>query len=166
MKFKLFVEKSYQQEIIDFVCGPDPDPSSVNSGSTSAIYRQPARVDLVDQLKESCSLFAKFENLPYKYFKINNIKSPLDPDLFFNRNLTKLATSFIKKIQQDLIEICDYLDIPFHGKPAVPENIYKEYKQQDLNFYISQSSNQATIKCSNRNIFISIDVLKRSEYFR
>ena len=41
-----------------------------------------------------------------------------------------------------------------------------EYKEQGLNYYNSQSYNLATIKCSNRNIFVNIDTLKRSEYFR
>jgi len=171
LKFKLFVKKSKQQEIIDFICGPYPDSASGSSGSLSASkkaandYRE-ARYDLIDQLEESCSLFAKYENLPHKYFKINDIELPEDLALFFNRKLTNLATSFMKKIQQDLIAIFDYLNISFHDKPAVADDIFTEFKQQGLNYYISQSSNQATIKCSNRNIFINIDVLKRSEYFR
>ena len=175
MKFKLFVEKSKQQEIIDFICGPHPDLSSDRSGSTfvptppslkAARYRQSVRDDLVDKLDESCSLFAKYENLPHKYFIINDIGFPKDPALFFNRKLTYLATSFMKKIQQDLIAIFDFLDISFQDKPAVANEILVAFKQQGLNYYISQSSNQATIKCSNRNIFVNIDALKRSKYFR
>ena len=121
------------------------------------------------KLQESKTLFSDFENLPFKYFDTNGIEMMNDPALFFNRKLTNLATSFMKKIQQDLIEICMFLGISFHGKKAstaVPNRVFTEYRRQGSNYFISQSYNMATIKCSNRNIFVNIDVLKRSEYFR
>ena len=121
------------------------------------------------KLHESISLFSNFENLPFKYFDTNGIEKMNDPALFFNRKLTNLATSFMKKIQQDLIEICMFLDIPFIGKKAaiaVPNRVYKEYRHQGFNYFISQSRDLVTIKCSNRNIFVNIDALKRSDYFR
>ena len=124
------------------------------------------RYELVEKLTESSSLFSAYEKLTYKYFKVNGIEYPKDPALFFNRKLTNLATSFMKKIQQDLIGICQHLNISFTEKPALPYNVYMEFKQQSFNYYISQSSNLVTIKCSNRNIFVDIDALKRSEYFR
>ena len=46
------------------------------------------------------------------------------------------------------------------------ENFSKEFIKQGINYYICQSSNIATIKCSNRNIFVNINALERSEYFR
>ena len=133
-----------------------------------AFINQQGSNELRKKLKESCSLFTKYEDLSNNYFKINGIEKPKDPALFFNRKLTNLATSFMKKIQQDLIEICMYLDIKFQGKTDLVDDksIYMEYKEQGLNYYNSQSYNLATIKCSNRNIFVNIDVLKRSEYFR
>ena len=149
MKFKLFIEKSKQKEVIDFICS-----------------KNAARIELVKKLKHSISLFSDYETLTYKYFNVNGIKYPEDPALFFNRKLTNLATSFMKKIQQDLIAICEHLKISFTEKSAVPYDVYMEFKQQGFNYYISQSSNLATIKCSNRNIFVNIDALKRSEYFR
>ena len=134
-----------------------------------AFINQQGSNELRKKLKESCSLFTKYEDLSNNYFKINGIEKPKDPALFFNRKLTNLATSFMKKIQQDLIEICMFLGISFHGKKAstaVPNRVFTEYRRQGSNYFISQSYNMATIKCSNRNIFVNIDVLKRSEYFR
>ena len=121
---------------------------------------------LLDQLKQSRCLLTNSRNLSHNFFNINGIEKPKDPALFFNKKLINHATSFMKKIQQDLIEICDYLDVSFLDKVAVTKEAYEEFIQQGSNFYISQSSNLATIKCSNRNIFVSIDALRRSEYFR
>ena len=157
MKFKLFVKKSKQQRIIEFFRRP--------------VYEWDLTVhsELVKQIRESCSLFSNFENSRRNYFHINGIESNNDPTLFFNRKLSNLATSFMKKIQQDLIEICMFLDISFTGKKAatiVPNRMFTEYRHQGFNYFISQSSDLVTIKCSNRNIFVNIDALKRSEYFR
>ena len=118
------------------------------------------------ELRQSCSLFTDFESLKRKFFKVNDIQKLYDPSLFFNRKLNNLATSFMKKIQQDLIEICLRRNISFEVKNTVTDHISRDYKREDLNYYISQSSNVATIKCLNRNIFVNIDALKRSEYFR
>ena len=157
LKFKLFIKESKQLEIIDFFRWETPDEESTRASK------------LRKNLNASCSLFSNFENLPFKYFHINGIEKLDDPAPFFNRKLTNLAPSFMKKIQQDLIEICIYLNISFHGKKsstAVPNRVFKEYRHQGSNYFISQSCDLATIKCSNRNIFVNIDVLKRSEYFR
>ena len=62
-----------------------------------------------------------------------------------------------------------FLDIPFVTKKAaiaVPNRVYTEYRHQGFNYFISQSRDLVTIKCSNRNIFVNIDALKRSDYFR
>ena len=62
-----------------------------------------------------------------------------------------------------------FLDIPFIGKKAaiaVSNRVYTEYRHQGFNYFISQSRDLVTIKCSNRNIFVNIDALKRSDYFR
>ena len=125
---------------------------------------------LLKKLDESCALLSNnFVHLQRHYFGLNQIERSHDPALFFNRKLSNLAVSFMKKIQQDLIEICMFLDISFLGRKAstaVKNRVFTEYKDQGLNYFISQSCDLATIKCSNRNIFVNIEALKRSEYFR
>ena len=143
--------------MVDFIRGPRWGTRQV-WGSAASILR--------GELEKSRSLFGMYEKLQNIYFKSNDIPKPYDPALFFNRKLTNLATSFMKKIQQDLIAIFSFLNISYRDKIAVPERIYKDFIEQGVNYYISQSSNLATIKCSNRNIFVNIDALKRSEYFR
>ena len=125
-----------------------------------------SRNPLLVKLEQSCSLFTSFWKLSDSYFDVNGIEKPNDPALFFNRKLTNLATSFMKRIQQDLIAICWHLNIELFGTTATLAYAFMEYKSQDSNFFISQSSNLVTIKCSDRNIFVTIDALKRSEYFR
>ena len=145
LKFKLFIKKSQHHRLMDI----------------NLLY--------LGKLKESRSLFSNFEDLQRNYFHLNGIERINDPALFFNRKLSNLATSFMKKIQQDLIELCLSLNISFHGKKAstaVSNRVFLQYKNQGLNYFISQSYHQVTIKCSNRNIFVNIDALKRSKYFR
>ena len=160
LKFKLFIKKSKKRKkMIDFIHRPVYD------------YGEPTVEDgLLKRLDESCSLFSRnFVHLQRNYFSINKIESNHDPALFFNRKLSNLVPSFMKKIQQDLIEICMFFDISFTGRKAavaVPKRVLTEYKHQGLNYYTSQNCDLATIKCSNRNIFVNIDALKRSEYFR
>ena len=162
-----------QQKLIDFVGHKHDVPTKGLAPYSGSRAGQPRRKkpenprnQLLVKLDQSCSLFASYETLSHKYFQTNGIEKPNDPAIFFNRKLTNLATSFMKRIQQDLIAICWYLEITFSCHTAVPNDIYHKYKYQDWNYYISQSSNLATIKCSNRNIFVSLDALKRSEYFR
>ena len=131
----------------------------------SKIEKDP-RNPLLVKLKQSCSLFTSFWKLSHRYFDVNGIEKPDDPELFFNRKLTNSAISFMKRIQQDLIAICWHLNIELFGTTAMLADGFIEYKNQASNFFLSQSLNQATIKCSNRNIFVTIDALKRSEYFR
>ena len=159
-KFKLFIKQSKQRKkMIDFLNRPRYlyEDLTVENG-------------LLKKLDESCSLFrSNFVDLQRNYFSINKIERNHDPALFFNRKLSNLVPSFMKKIQQDLIEICMFFDISFIGRKAavaVSKRVFTEYKHQDLNYYTSQNCDLATIKCSNRNIFVNIDALKRSEYFR
>ena len=124
------------------------------------------RNPLLMKLEQSCSLFTSFWKLSHRYFDVNDIEKPNDPALFFDRKLTNLATPFMKRIQEDLIAICWHLNIELFGTTALLADVFMEYKNQASNFFISQGSNLATIKCSDRNIFVDIDALKRSEYFR
>ena len=152
LKFKLLMKESMQNRLIDFF-------------RQQKIENDP-RNPLLMKLEQSCSLFTSFWMLSHRYFDVNGIEKPNDPALCFNRKLTSLATSFMKRIQQDLIAICWHLNIELFGTTALLADVFMKYRNQASNFFISQSVNLATIKCSNRNIFVSIDALKQSEYFR
>ena len=165
------MKDSMQNLLIDFVHQlNDGQADSKSERSFGPRYGKKIEKDrrnpLLVKLEQSCSLFTSLEKLSYRYFDVNGIQKPNDPELFFNRKLTKLASSFMKRIQQDLIAICWHLNIELFGTTATLADVLLEYKNQSSNFFLSQSFNLATIKCSNRNIFVSIDALKRSEYFR
>ena len=77
------------------------------------------------------------------------------------------AGEAMKQIRNALIEICYFLDILVVKQLAVDTNVYDEFKRnQCFHGYIAQSANIATIKCSNNNICVDVNVLKRSQYFR
>ena len=163
------MKESMQNRFIDFV-GRIYDGQADSTTACGLRYGKKIKMDpqnpLLVKLEQSCSLFMSFEKLSHRYFDVNGIEKPNDPELFFNRKLTNLATSFMKRIQQDLIAICWHLNIELFGTADVLADGFMEYKNQASNFFISQSSNLATIKCSDRNIFVGIDALKCSEYFR
>ena len=170
------MKESMQNQLVNFVRQLNDDlydgqvhskpVRSFGGSSYKKKKEKDTRNPLLVKLEQSCSLFGAFEKLSFRYFDVNNLEKPNDPELFFNRKLTNLATSFMKRIQQDLIAICWHLNIELFGTTDVLADNFMEYKSQSSNFFLSQSFNLATIKCSNRNIFVSIDALKQSEYFR
>ena len=117
LKFNFSIDKSRQQEIIDFVCA---GCSSVNRYTTCCqkcfsadAKATPKKDHLIRQLNDSLKLFCGYQKLTKNFYKVNEIEIPEDSILFFNRKLTNLAISFMKKIRQALINICIFLDIPF-----------------------------------------------------
>jgi len=100
-------------------------------------------------------------------------------EMFFNRRLTKQAADLVRQIRSDLIEIFTFLEISPIEQLAVDEQIYDAFKGQPRqetgamtrarkrasSYQISQSPNLVSIKCSDRTLFIDVDVLKHSKYF-
>ena len=124
LKFNLGIDKSRQQQIIDFVCRGDPTmdrrhhPLTIDGDYFHSFH-------LVQQLRRSLRLLSGYHNLRRSFFQINGLEIPEDSTLFLNRNLTNLAKPFMKKIRQTLMNICFFLEIQVSGELAVNEFAYQ-----------------------------------------
>ena len=128
LKFNLSIDESRQQEIIDFVCKGYSryrccSECAKNKDDETEKYED-AKKNLRRQLSDSLKLLSGYQKLTESFFQINGLEIPKDSTLFFNRNLTSLATPFMKKIRQTLINICIFLKIPV-GKLAVNKVDYE-----------------------------------------
>ena len=121
LKFNLGIDKSRQQQIIDFVCRGDPSMDRRDHPLIDYFHSS----HLLQQLRRSLRRLSGYHNLRRSFFQINGLEIPEDSTLFLNRNLTNLAEPSMKKIRQTLMNICFFLKIQVSGELAVNEFAYQ-----------------------------------------